>query len=204
MLEQGYLFNMTGRIKEALLSNEERAQIMNRAAYDRQTLSDSNLRIKKKLRLWLEDIKDIRLILSNLPEDLTRDVLIDAYAFDLLSIVHEIMRLQKFLSISGEVDKPEEWQARGYGIIRQAEEKDIGRSLILNGHIRDLVVFAGENYISGQNPAIKARVLDRLQEDSRLSGKMMPDEGKAIEKVKNAIVKYAELQHLAELKSGNL
>jgi len=195
---------MTGRIKETLLNDEERAQMMNRAAYDRQTLSDSNLRIKKKLRLWLEDIKDIRLILSNLPEDLTRDVLIDEYAFDLLSIVHEIMRLQKFLSISGEVDKPEEWQARGYGIIRLAEEKDIGRSLILNGHIRDLAVFAGEHYISGENPAIKARALDRLQEDSRSSREIMPNEEKAIEKVKSAIVKYSELQHLAELKSSDL
>jgi hypothetical protein len=178
--------------------------MMNRAAYDRKTLSDSDLRIKKKLSLWLGDIEDIRLILSNLPEDLTRDVLIDEYAFDLLSIAHEIMRLQKFLAISGEVGKPEEWQARGYGIIRFAEEKDIGRSLILNSHIRDLVVFAGENYISGQNPAIKARALDRLREDPRLSGKIMPGEGKAIEKVKSAIVKYAELQHLAQLKSGDL
>jgi hypothetical protein len=204
MLEQGYLFNMTGRIKEALLNNEERAQMMNRAGYDRQTLSDSNLRIKRKLRLWLEDIKDIRLILSNLPEDLTRDVLIDEYAFDLLSIVHEIMRLQKFLSISGEVDKPEEWQARGYGIIRLAEEKDIGRSLILNSHIRDLAVFAGEHYFSGENPAIKARALDRLQEDSRFSREIMPSEEKAIEKVKSAIVKYSELQHLAEMKSNDL
>ncbi len=137
--------------------------------------------------------------MRNLPEDLTRDVLIDEYAFDLLSIAAEIMRLQKFLSISGEVEKPEEWQARGYGIIRLAKDKDIGRSLILNSHIRDLVVFSGEKYIGGQNPAIKARALARLKDDPRHSEKFTPEEQKAIERVKSAIAKYAELQHLTEI-----
>jgi hypothetical protein len=194
---------MIGKKRDALLSSEEREQLVNRAAHNRQILSDNDLRIKKKLEAWLGDIKDIRLILRNLPEDLTRDVLMDENAFDLLSIAAEIMRLQKFLSISGEVDKPEEWQARGYGIIRLAEDKDIGRSLILNSHIRDLVVFTGENYAGGQNPAIKARALARRQGDSRFSGETMTDEQNAIEKVKNAVAKYAELQHLAELYSSN-
>jgi hypothetical protein len=127
MLEHGTLLIMIGLEKDALLSNEEREQMVNRAAYDRQTLSDNDLRIKNKLKAWLDDIKDIRLILRNLPEDLTRDVLIDEHVFDLLCIATEIMRLQKFLAISGEVNKPEEWQARGYGMVRLAEDKDIGR-----------------------------------------------------------------------------
>jgi hypothetical protein len=139
--------------------------------------------------------------LRNLPEDLARDVLIDEYAFDLLSVATDIMRLQKFLSVSGEVDKPEEWQARGYDIIRLVEDKDIGRSLILNSHLRELVVFSGEKYIGGQNPATRAEALARLQDDSRLSEKIIPGEQKAIEKVKSATTKYAELRHLAELKS---
>lgn len=189
---------MASQKKDTLLSNEEREQLVNRAAHDRQTLSNNDLKIKKKLEAWLDDIRDIRLMLRNLPEDLTRDVLTDENAFDLLSIGSEIMRLQKFLSVFGEIDKPEDWQARGYGIIRLAEDKDIGRSLILNSHIRDFVVFAGEKYDGGQNPAIRARALAKLQGDPRFSGEIGTEEQKAIEKVKNATAKYAELQHLAE------
>jgi hypothetical protein len=203
MLEHGTLLIMIGLEKNALISNEEREQMVNRAAYDRQTLSDNDLRIKNKLKAWLDDIKDIRLILRNLPEDLTRDVLIDEHVFDLLCIATEIMRLQKFLAISGEVNKPEEWQARGYGIVRLAEDKDIGRNLVLNSYIRDLVVFAGENFIGEQNPAIRARALERVQCTSLSSGKIMPNEQKAIEKVKTATAKYSELRHLSELKSSN-
>jgi hypothetical protein len=190
---------MIGRKKDEMLSNEEHEQMINRTGYDRQTLSSNDLRIKNKLNAWLDNIKDIRLILRNLPEDLTRDVLIDEYAFDLLHIAAEIMRLQKFLSISGEVDKPEEWQARGYGIVRLAEDKDIARNIILHSHLRNLAVFAGEIYNDEQNPAIRARAIDRLQGDSLLSAKNAPNEKKAIEKVKSALAKYDELQHLSEL-----
>lgn len=189
---------MIGQKRDALLSSKEREQMINRAAHDRQTLSDNDLRVKKKLEAWLDSIKDIRLILRSLPEDITRDVLVDENAFDLLSIAAEMMKLQKFLSISGKVDKPDEWQARGYGIVRQAEDKDIGRSLILDSHIRDLVVFTGEKYTGGRNPAIKARAIARRQGDVGFPEETISDEQKAIEKVKNAVSKYAELQHLAE------
>jgi len=190
---------MIGRKMDEMLSNEEHEQMINRSGYDRQTLSDNDLRIKKKLNTWLDDIKDVRLILRNLPEDLTRDVLIDEYAFDLLYIAAEIMRLQKVLSISGEVDKPEEWQARGYGIVRLAEDKDIARNIILHSHLRNLAVFAGETYNGEQNPVIRARAIDRLRGDSLLSEKNSPNEKKAIEKVKSALTRYDELQHLSEL-----
>ncbi len=53
-------------------------------------------------------IEDIRLILRHLPADLILDVIIDEYAFDHISIAAEIMRLQKFLAVSGEVDSPQE------------------------------------------------------------------------------------------------
>ena len=195
-----YILNMVRQEKDSLLSKEERKQMIDRAEYDRQTLSDNDLKIKRKLRAWLNEIEDVRLILRYLPEDLVRDELIDEYAFDLLSIGADIMRLQKFLSISGEVDKPEEWQARGYGIIRLAEDKDIGRSLLLNSLLKYLVVFAGESYTEGQNPTNIARTLARLQENSRLCGKIKPEEEKAIDRIKTAITKYAELQHLTELK----
>lgn len=200
MLEKGKLLIMIGRKKDAMLSNEEHEKMVNRAEYDRGTLSINDLRIKKKLKTWLDYIEDIRLVLRNLPEDLTRDVLIDEYASDVLYIAAEIMRLQKFLSISGEIDKPEEWQARGYGIVRLAEDKDIARNIILNSHLKNLAVFVGETYNDEQNPAIRARAIDRLQGDSLLSGKNTPNEQKAIEKVKSALAKYDELQHLSELR----
>jgi hypothetical protein len=194
---------MAGQRKIGLLSEEERKQMIERADYDRQTLSDNDLIIKRKLRAWLNEIKDVSLILRYLPEDLVRDELIDEYAFDLLSIAADIMRLQKFLSISGDMSNPEEWQARGYGIIRLAEDKDIGRSLILNGLIKYLVVFAGENYAEGQNPANAAGTLARLQDVSRPFEMIGPEEKKAIEKVRSAVSRYEELCHSAELKSGN-
>ena len=106
------------------------------------------------------------------------------------------MRLHKFLAISGELNEPEEWQARGYGIVRLAEDKNIGRNLVLNSHIRDRVVFAGENFIGEQNPAIRARALKRVQCTSLSSGEIMPNDQKAIEKVKTATAKYSELLHL--------
>lgn len=73
----------------------------------------------------------------------------------------------------------------------------------MSSHIKDLVVFAGENYCEGHNSAIQARTLARLQETSRSSETINPDERAAMERVKKAVARYAELQHLAELGSSN-
>jgi hypothetical protein len=190
---------MNGEEKEGLLNQEERERMINRGQYDRGSVSENDLKIKRKLRAWLNAINDVHQILRYLPEDLVRDELIDEHAFDLLSTATDIMRLQKFLSVFGNLENPDGWQARGYGIIQLAEDKDIARSLILNSHLRALSVFAGESYIETKNPTNKAKMLARYQDDPIFLREIKPEEDRAINRIKRARINYSRLHSLEPL-----
>jgi hypothetical protein len=55
------IFYMVDHEKDRLLSKEECDQMISRIEYDRQALSNNDLKIKRKLRAWLCQIEDVSL-----------------------------------------------------------------------------------------------------------------------------------------------
>ena len=118
-----------------MLSDLERNRLKTRETDIPKTRAINDMRVKKKLRAWLDDGFDALEIFHAIPEDKLKEDLTDADVYRLLTLVRYILVARRFMAIQGELEKPAEWEAVGYDITRAADSTDVGRSTFVDYHV---------------------------------------------------------------------
>lgn len=155
----------------------------------------NDYRVKKKLIKWLEDASDALDILRKMPEERLKDDLSDIDVYRLLFIARYIMSSRRFMAVNGELDKPESWEALGYGISKPADNSDIARSVLIDEHIQELKAFVGH-----ENPAPTALRLSKMKDE--LIDRITPDERNGITRAEEAMDDYINITMQYKDKDG--
>ena len=188
-------FEMVSQKRSQLLSEKEREKLTNRANLDKRTNSTNAIRVKRKLSAWLDNISDVVLILQTLPDDQLKDEVHDWYLYFLLNIVENLMEIEKFYPIEGDIEEPDEWKAvikcekkTEKKTVRPAEDLDIARASMLTYHIGIL-----GHYLGMKNPIPKVDALVNACKNPNLpdlGNKLTPNERRAMERYVQAITKF--------------
>jgi hypothetical protein len=179
-----------------MLSQTERERLINRNEddMDAQVRASNDLRIKKKLSLWLEeDLEDIRLCLRYMPNDRLKKMIKEEHIFALLGLVEELLAIKEFHSIYGDFRDPANWgitdacgESRGwrsdYKSLKKASDLDIWRSVLLNDHISALRGFLGSN-----NPVQKFASTVQFSSDDRFKEYIQPGDVAGMERIRQAL-----------------
>ena len=173
-----------------LLTDSERDRLVHRSS-DSKTRASNDVRVRKKLRSWLQSLDDIGLICEYLPEDQLSKETTDNHIFFLMSIAKSFMKIRHFLPIEGEIEKPDEWKiVTATGTKQLANDVDIDRSLKIKHVIDDIMLFHGEN-----NPIDTVSLLSRLKSQPEFKNRLTEADLKAIERVTEAIINCGSSPH---------
>lgn len=166
-----------------LLTDSERERLINRSS-DSKTRGSNDVRVRKKLRSWLQSLDDIALICEYLPEDqLTRE-LTDNQIFFLMNIARNFMETRHFLPIVGDIKNPDEWKiVTATGAKQLANDVDIERSLKIKHVIDDIMLLHGQD-----NPIDTVSLLFKLESKPEFKNRFTEDDLKAIERVREAFI----------------
>ena len=178
-----------------MLSNSERTRLEKRESLSSEIRAVNDYRVKKKLIKWLEDASDALDILRKMPEERLKDDLSDIDVYRLLFIARYIMSSRRFMAVNGELDKPESWEALGYGISKPADNSDIARSVLIDEHIQELKAFVGH-----ENPAPTALRLSKMKDE--LIDRITPDERNGITRAEEAMDDYINITMQYKDKDG--
>jgi hypothetical protein len=182
-----------------LLSDLERKRLLARSFLDSRTRNTNDLRAKRKLETWLNDIIDAMLIMGRLPARHSKDVVLDGHIFSLLTLIELLMRSREFRPISGNFDDPLNWKiiALKGGAIpllgeeewenlnpleRPVEDIDLWRSWNLQYHIDRMHFFHGYD-----NPVDRFRKFEKMYEDKELRDRLTDGEKAGVERIAQAI-----------------
>lgn len=180
-----------------MLSELERKRLTDREGQTSKDRATNDMRVRRKLSSWLDDMRDATLILKCLPSDQLIDIIQDWNIYLLLALVDDTIKIKKFRPIEGEAGKFEEWKAvieyekrTGEKIVRPAEDLDITRGLMLVHLIKSL-----NQHVGPRSPLPK---VDALAEACRnpdlpdFGNRLTDGEKQAIEKCSNALKKYMD------------
>jgi hypothetical protein len=182
-----------------MLSDLERDRLIHRDAQNPHTRSTNDVRVRKKLTSWLNEIDDVRIILDYLPQDQIRDVITDEDITDLRFIALFAATIKKFCPIIGDLEEPEKWKAvevmhpltrwKRTTPERPVEDQDIVRVFESIFDISWLNHFANvtvEAPLKGGNPIEKAIRYAVPELKQRLNDREL----KGIDRINQAIKKY--------------
>ena len=177
-----------------MLSPLERGRLTDREGQNSKDKATNDMRVRRKLAAWLDDMRDATLILKCLPNDQLVGLIRDWNIYLLLAIVDDAIKIKKFYPIEGEPDKFEEWKAvieyekrTGEKTVRPAEDIDITRGLMLVHLIKNLKQHVGPN-----SPLPKVDALAEACRISDFGARLTDGEKQAIEKTSNALKKYMD------------
>lgn len=166
-----------------LLTNTERDRLRHRP-HDAKERASNDVRVRKKLRSWLQSLDDIGIICEYLPEDQRSKEITDNQIFFLMGIARSFMKTRHFFPIEGDIEKLDEWKiVTATGAKQSANDVDIERSLKMKNTIDDIMVFHGKN-----NPIDTVSLLFHLQSEPELRNRLTEADLKAIERVTEAII----------------
>lgn len=178
-----------------MLSELEMEKLVNRRDQTPRDRATNDMRVRRKLSVWLDNISDADTILNILPADQLRDKIDDTSIFLLLDIVWNLMKIKNFRTIVGTKDEPTKWKTKAISESdevnmrpapdKAAEKLDIARSSML------LLGFSGMfRYLGSENPIIsvvdqwknlyKPGYLDKLEAGERQSIEKVLDALKGI------------------------
>jgi hypothetical protein len=172
---------MPGLKRDSLLSDLERERLTKRETLDRHTRTTNDIRVKRKLAAWLENISDVMLILKHLPTDQSQRVITDDHIFHLLAIIDDAMRIDQFAPVEGDIENPEKWVAGK----RPARELDILRAYRLH----DPLQFLSRFYVKpgSTNPIDKISLLMMMKADPRYKARINDAELKGLTIIEKAL-----------------
>ena len=166
-----------------LLTDSERERLINRSS-DSKTLASNDVRVRKKLRSWLQSLDDIALICEYLPEDQLTKELTDNQIFFLMDLARNFMEIRHFLPIVGDIKNPDVWKiVTATGAKQLANDVDIERSLKIKHVIDDIMLFHGHD-----NPIDTVSLLFKLESKPEFKNRLTEADLKAIERVREAII----------------
>jgi hypothetical protein len=166
-----------------LLTNSERERLIHRSS-DAKTRASNDVRIRKKLRCWLQSLDDIGLICEYLPEDQLAKEITDNQIFFLMSTAKSFMKIRHFLPIEGNIKNPADWKiVTATGAKQLANDVDIDRSLKIKNVIDDIMLFHGHD-----NPIDTVSLLSKLKSQPEFQNRLTETDLKAIERVTEAII----------------
>jgi hypothetical protein len=164
-----------------LLTDSERERLINRSN-DSKTRASNDVRVRKKLRSWLQSLDDIALICEYLPEDQITKEITDNQIFFLMNIAKNLMEIRHFLPIVGDIKNPDEWKiVTTTGAEQLANDVDIERSLKIKHVIDDIMLLHGQD-----NPIDTVSLLFKLESKPEFKKRLTEDDLKAIERVKES------------------
>ena len=171
---------MPGQKRNELLTRTERERLINRRDMgDAKKRAANDSRAKKKLAAWADNLRDVELILENLPDEMSESVVDESAVYRLISVVEELLRVKEFRRICGDINDPASWQtAPG----RPADELDIARSALLASVLGGVGQFLGAD-----NPVIRAVTLSKIYADPILRGRMSEEEKRSAERCISAM-----------------
>lgn len=166
-----------------LLTDSERERLIHRSN-DSKTRASNDVRVRKKLRSWLQSLDDIGLVCEYLPEDQLSKEITDNQIFFLIGIANSFMKIRHFLPIEGDIESPDEWKiVTATGAKQLANDVDIDRSLKIKRVMDDIMLFHGQN-----NPIDKVSLLSRLKSQPEFKNRLNEADLKAIDRVTEAII----------------
>lgn len=169
----------------SLLSVAERDRLIHRP-HDAKKRASNDVRIRKKLRSWLENLDDIALIDEYLPQDQVIKEIADNHIYFLMGIARKFMEILKYYPIIGKADHPESWKVLiTQGVERPATDIDMSRALSIKKSIEDLMALHGES-----NPIDKVLLLSRMDSHPELQDKITEAERRGLERLTEAIMDY--------------
>jgi hypothetical protein len=165
----------------SLLSDVERERLIHRPQ-DSKTRASNDVRVRKKLRSWLQYLTDVALILEYLPEDqIVKEIVDDHDLYSLLYMSERLMEIKKFYPVVGPIENPEKWEIIIEETIkRPAGDDDIERTKLLGERLNSLSRFIGD---TSKNPICRALKLDKL-ERMGMGDRIKDDEKAGLEKLK--------------------
>jgi hypothetical protein len=123
---------------------------MNRKSESPQIRAINDMRVKKKLVAWLEDLDDAVLILST--EERVKEGLEDEDIYRLFTLTERMMKIKEFSPIRGRLDNdPDTWRVED----RPVEDIDIQRANKLYSHIEKLKELYGSDNLIGMERILK-------------------------------------------------
>ncbi len=167
---------MPSQKRGELLTKLEREKVLGRSNMtDKKARATNDLRVKRKLSSWLDNLTDVALILEHLPDDKTRSAISDVNIYSLLYLVERMLEIKNFYPVVGPIGNPAEWKV----IIddktkKQAKEADVWRALQFGERLDSLNRFIGDGRESPISQALNLEKLrsmgmaDRIKEDEMI------------------------------------
>jgi hypothetical protein len=170
---------MAGQKRNELLTETERERLINRRDMEdtkKRTTNDS--RVKKKLVAWMNNMADVKLILENLPEDLSRSAIEEINIYELLDIIGDSLEIKQFRKVSVDAANPDLWQTAPS---RPAEELDIARTSLL------AIFYTGISRYLSDGPSLKSISLLPIYVDPTLQARLTDGEKRSVERCIDAV-----------------
>ena len=178
--------------RDKLLSDLERGRLTKRETLDRHTRTTNDVRVKRKLAAWLDNISDVMLILQHLPKDQSRRAITDDQIFNLLDIIGATMKIAQFAPVEGDIEVLEKWMAGN----QPATDIDIYRSYRLHNPLNLLLRFLTKP--GGSNPIDKIGLLMMMRADPRYQSRITAAELRGLTRIEEALktfgVEFPEFQ----------
>ena len=137
-----------------MLSNLERERLKNRKSESPKIRAINDMRVKKKLFAWLEDIDDAILILST--QERIKEGIEDEDIYRLFTLAEKMMKIKGFSPIQGRIgDNPDTWKVGG----RPVEDIDIQRADKLYSYIEKIKELFGSDDLIGMERQLKQMII---------------------------------------------
>jgi hypothetical protein len=180
-----------------MLTEMEKERLRTRDKLNPHTRNTNDLRVRRKLKAWLDDIKDIELILDSLPINQINKAINKITPIYLLSLAYAMKNVNRNV-IFGELEYPDTWKvldmgkSKGWQDDRDVEDLDIVLSLRMLFLIQALAFTAGADAnltmpFSLPNPIVSAI---RLTEIPNIKNRLTEGEKKGIERINKARKRY--------------
>lgn len=187
---------MPGQKRNELLTGTERERLINRRDMaDAKTRAANDSRAKKKLAAWVDNLRDVELILENLPDEMSESAINEFAVYRLISVIEDLLRVKKFRRVSGDINDSASWQTTP---LRPAEDIDIARASILA-----LMLESVGRYLGSDNPVVHAVALSKFYADPQLQKRLTDAEKKSVEKCVEATEKIYEVDLLGGSRGHN-
>jgi hypothetical protein len=186
-----------------MLSQLEKHRLLSRGYLDARTRTTNDMRTKRKLSAWLNDIIDAQLIIGGLPADQTRNLISDMHINVLFLVLAAMMRARDFRPMEGKIDEQSKWKVVSLrGLIptvggekpedlnppdRPVEDIDIYRAWWIRFNINILEQFVGQN-----NPINEFGALNEAYNNERLRSRLTEGETEGIIRIAQALHNVSE------------
>lgn len=187
-----------------MLTDLERDRLKERDSENPHTRATNDIRVRKKLQNWVNGIGDVARIINALPYGQTNKIITDDAFIDLLRVVNMMTWKKKFLSVLGDIEEPDSWEAVDLDeqTNKKVEDQDILRTILLRDQIETLCTTANLSLeIQESNPIDVALLLAPIYSnpDLRKRLRISAMEQKAIEKIIQILKKHNDERLLSRI-----